>query len=255
MDSCFNSAISGRNFRCGVLACLFVRQVPRTSNCADLKSIGPSFVGTVINIENPPNEEVVADQSGLSRYRFRIDENISGFEEKEVDIYSGRGGGDCSYHFRMGESYFVTPYKGTAALMAIYGTDQGRLMAGICTATQPISSATALLKELRARKRGGAAVVGVLRTEPGPDDFNHRIPDATVELQTANTTLSTQTETDGFYQFYGVPAGTYQFAVKVPADFQISAEKAAALPSITVTDRPCYAKDIYIAQPVPASSP
>jgi hypothetical protein len=74
----------------------------RASNCADLKPIGPSFVGTVIDIENPPNERRVANESGLSRYRFRIDENISGFEEKEVDIYSGRGGADCSYHFRMG---------------------------------------------------------------------------------------------------------------------------------------------------------
>ncbi len=228
---------------------------PRPSNCADLKPIGPSFVGTVIDIDNPPNERVVADQSGLSRYRFRIDENISGFEQKEVDIYSGRGGGDCSYHFRMGESYFVAPYKGTAALMAIYGAEPGRLMAGICTATQPISSATALLKELRARKRGGATVVGVLRTEPGPDDFNHRIPDATVNLRSANTTLSAQTDMGGVYQFYGVPGAVYQFAVKLPADFQVAADKAAILPAITIADQPCYAKDIYVAQPVPVSSP
>jgi len=77
----------------------------RASKCADLKPIGPSFVGTVIDIENPPDERPGADQSGLSRYRFRVEENISGFEEKEVDVYSGRGGADCSYHFRMGESY------------------------------------------------------------------------------------------------------------------------------------------------------
>ena len=229
---------------------------PRASSCADLKPIGPSFVGTVIDIENPPNERDVADQSGLSRYRFRIDEDISGFEEKEVDIYSGRGGGDCSYHFRMGESYFVAPFKGTAALMALYGAEPGKLMAGICTATQPAASATALLKELRARKRGGGAtIVGVLRTEPGPDDYNHRIPDATVELRTANTTLSTQTDAGGVYQFYGVPAGTYQFAVKVPADFQVAADKAAVPPSITIANQPCYAKDIYTAQTVPTGSP
>jgi hypothetical protein len=176
---------------------------PRPSNCADLKPIGPSFVGTVIEIENPPNERDVADQSGLSRYRFRINENISGFEEKEVDISSGRGGGDCSYHFRMGESYFVAPYKGTAALRAIYGAEPGRLMAGICTATQPISSATT--KGTKSSRRGGTKVVGVLRTEPGPDDFNHRIPDATVELRSANTTLPAQTDIGGVYQFFGVP--------------------------------------------------
>lgn len=227
---------------------------PRASNCADLKPIGPSFVGTVIDIENPPDERRGADQSGLSRYRFRVEENISGFEEKEVDVYSGRGGADCSYHFRMGQSYFVTPYKRTAELMALYGAEPEKLMAGICSETQPTASATALLRELRARKRGGATVVGVLRTEPGPDDYNHRIPDATVELRIDNTTLSTQTDIGGVYQFYGVPAGPYQFAVKLPAEFQVAADKAAVLPSITIGDQACYAKDIYAAQTVPTGS-
>ena len=97
--------------------------------------------------------------------------------------------------------------------------------------------------------------MGVLRTEPGPDGYNHRIPDAAVELRTANTTLSTQTDVGGVYQFYGVPRATYQFAVKLPADFQVAADKAAVLPSITIADQPCYSKDIYTAQTVPTGSP
>src|ERR1700733_715402 len=120
--------------------------VHRPSNCADVKPIGLSFVGTVIDIENPPDERRGADQSGLSRYRFRVDENISGFDEKEVDVYSGRGGGDCSYHFRMGESYFVTPYE--AKLKDIYGVEPGKFVATLCTKTQSTASAGALLKEL-----------------------------------------------------------------------------------------------------------
>ncbi len=229
--------------------------VHRPSNCADVKPIGPSFVGTVIDIENSPDERRGADQSGLSRYRFRIDENISGFEEKEVDIYSGRGGGDCSYHFTFGKSYFVAPYKGTAALMAMYGAEPGKLIATICTATQQASSATVLLEELRARKRGGATIMGVLKTEPGPNDYNHLIPDATVELRTGNTTVSTQTDKGGVYQFYGVLAGTYQFAVKLPVEFQVAADKAAVLPTITIADQACYAKDIYAGQAGPPASP
>jgi hypothetical protein len=230
--------------------------VPRASNCADLKPIGPSFVGTVIDIENPPDERRGADQSGLSRYRFRIDENINGFEEKEVDIYSGRGGGDCSYHFRMGESYFVAPFTRTRNEFVVpyrMEVPSEKLVAGICTETQPTASATALLKALRARKRGGAMVVGVLRTEQGPDDFDHRIPDATVELRSDDTILSAQTDRGGVYQFGGVPAGTYQFAVKnLPVDFRITPDKAAGpIPSITIADQPCYAEDIYAAQMVP----
>jgi hypothetical protein len=179
------------------LACSCVHSSKATGNCADLKATGPSFVGTVIDIENPPDERRFADQSALSRYRFRVDENISGFEEKEVDVYSGRGGGDCSYHFRMAQSYLVTPCKGTADEMAFYGAEPGKLMAGICTETQPVANAVALLAELRARKRG-SVVEGVLRTKEQPNDYNHEMPDITVELRGKDTTLSTQTDTGGF---------------------------------------------------------
>jgi hypothetical protein len=219
---------------------------PPTSNCSDLKPIGPSFIGTVIFIENPPDERTGADEAGLSRYRFRVDENISGFEEKEVDVYSGRGQADCSYHFGLGKSYFVSPYTTPESVLthpAEVPTE--KLMAGICTQTRPLESAAALLQELRARKKGGATVLGVLRTEPGPDDYNHRIPDATLELRAENTTLSTQTDIGGVYRFDGVPVGRYQFVVRLPAEWQVAGNKAPVLPSIAIADKPCYAKDIY----------
>jgi hypothetical protein len=227
------------------LACSCADPSKATGNCADSKATGPSFVGTVIDIENPPDERRFADQSGLSRYRFRVDENISGFDEKEVDVYSGRGGGDCSYHFRMGQSYFVTPYKGTAGEMGFYGAEPGTLMAGICTETQPAASAGALLAELRARKRG-SVVEGVLRTKEQPNDYNHKMPDVTVELEGNGTTLSTQTGKNGLYRFARVAPGTYQFAAKLPSDFpRLANAPSDAPPSITITDQACYAKDIY----------
>jgi SdrD B-like domain len=238
----------GRSSACSCL------KTPRDSTCAGIKPIGLSFVGTVIDVENPPDGRRGADQSGLSRYRFRIDENISGFEEKEVDIYSGRGIGDCSFSFRMGESYFVTPYK--AQLKDIYGVEPGKLVATLCTETQPTATAGALLKELRARKNGGATVIGLLRTESGTDDYNHRIPNATVELRINDTTLSTQTDREGIYQFNGVPAGRYQFAVILPADFEVATGKASpSPPSVAVSDQPCYTRDIYVAHRVPTRSP
>jgi SdrD B-like domain len=238
----------GRSSACSCL------KTPRDSTCAGIKPIGLSFVGTVIDVENPPDGRRGADQSGLSRYRFRIDENLIGFEEKEVDIYSGRGIGDCSFSFRMGESYFVTPYK--AQLKDIYGVEPGKLVATLCTETQPTATAGALLKELRARKNGGATVIGLLRTESGTDDYNHRIPNATVELRINDTTLSTQTDREGIYQFNGVPAGRYQFAVILPADFEVATGKASpSPPSVAVSDQPCYTRDIYVAHRVPTRSP
>jgi hypothetical protein len=225
------------------LACSCVSVANTAGACRDLKATGPSFVGTVIDIENPPDERRGADQSGFSRYRFRVDENISGFEEKEIDVYSGRGGGDCSYHFRRGQSYFVTPYK--AEWKDSYGVEPGKFVAGICTETQPSTSASALLVELRARKRG-STVEGVLRTKEQPNDYNHEMPDVTVELEGKGTTLSTQTGKNGLYRFSGVAPGTYQFAAKLPPDFRrLGNTPNDTPPSITITDQTCYAKDIY----------
>ena len=92
-------------------ACSCVRTAPGA--CPDRKESGVSFVGTVLDVENPPDERTGADQGGISRYRFRVDENINGVDAKKVDVYSGRGGADCSFHFRLGETYFVTPYGDT----------------------------------------------------------------------------------------------------------------------------------------------
>jgi hypothetical protein len=222
---------------CGVLP-------NRPGNCRDLKATGPSFVGTVTDIENPPDERRgTADQGGLSRYRFRVDENITGFEEEEVDVYSGRGHGDCSYHFQMGQSYFVTPYK--AEPKDFNGAEPGKWVAGICTETQPAANASALLAELRARKRG-ATVEGVLRTKEQPNDYNHEMPDVTVELEGKGATLSTQTGKHGLFRFAGIAPGTYQFAAKLPLDFpRLETAPGDTLPSITITDQVCYAKDIY----------
>jgi hypothetical protein len=222
-------------------------ELPRTFDCRDLKPIGLSFVGTVISIDHPPDERRGADQSGLSRYRFRVDENIDGFPMKEVDIYSGRGGGDCSYHFEKGKSYFVTPYQGTQT-ETVVPYRSGALMAGICTETQPASSAGALLEELRARKKG-SSVVGVLRTKHELDEDNHRMPGVLVELWGERTTFSAKTDKNGFFRFHGISAGTYRFAAELPPNFQLAEEPpSGSAVSITITDRPCYAKDIYASR-------
>lgn len=121
----------------------------------------------------------------------------------------------------------------------------GKLTAWICGQTRLAADATDLLKELRARKAGGATVVGVLRTEPGSDDYNHRIPGATLQLLRDGAASSTQTDFAGAYRFDGVPDGKYQFEVKLPPEFEVAPDKMAALPSITIGGQPCYEKDIF----------
>jgi hypothetical protein len=221
-------------------ACSCSRVGPTT--CPDFKTGGTSFVGTVIDIENPAVEGRGVDQSGESRYRFRVDENISGAVAKELDVYSGRGGADCSYHFQLGKSYFVNPYS-----------NDGRLFATVCSDTQPAADAEPMLSELRARRDGKkyASVYGILRRAQQPyiwtssDDFERPLPGITIELHGESHILSTQTDQAGVYRFYGVPADAYHFAATLPPNLELAQSILNdPLPPVALPDNACYEQDI-----------
>jgi hypothetical protein len=223
-------------------SCVSRPQVPGT--CSELKATEASFLGTVIDIENPPDERLGADERGLSRYRFRVDEDISGFDEKEIDVYSGRGTADCSYHFQMGQSYFVTPYKGTPQELARYGAKREKLMVSFCSETQGAASAATLLAQLRALKRG-STIEGMLRTKQDPKDYDHGMPNIIVELRGHEGTFSTRTDIDGVYRFAGISPGEYHIAVKLPPNFpHLPNTPNDNSSSITVSAKDCYVKNI-----------
>jgi hypothetical protein len=221
-------------------ACSCGRSAPGT--CPDIKKVGSSFVGKVIDIENPPDERRGADQSGTSRYRFRVDENISGVDVKELDVYSGRGGADCSCHFQLGDTYLVFPYR-----------NNGRLFATICSDTRAVADAEPLLSELRARRDGKpyASIYGVLRKTQQPytwtssDGYDRPLTGVGVQLRGAKHILSTHTDENGVYRFYDVPADTYHFAATLPAGLELAQTiLSAPQPPITLPENACYQQDI-----------
>lgn len=227
-------------------ACSCVDGPGLPGTCGDFKLRGPSFVGTVIDIQNPPKEEWRnPDQGGFSRYRFRVDENIGGFDQKEVDVYSGRGFTDCSYHFRKGVSYLVKPYT-------VPGDE--RLMTNICNGTGAAANAEALIELLRARRdaNNGAEIDGVLRTEQQPHNstfyayYDRPLPGVSVELQGQSISYSTQTDESGTYRFEGIPAGTYRFAAKLPPHLELApSTRSDPSPEITIAKgQPCYQEKI-----------
>jgi hypothetical protein len=71
------------------------------------------FVGTVLAAENPPvspespESRTFEGQSGEARYTLQVEEAFSSSLPKQIDVYSGRGGGDCSVHLQVGEKYLV----------------------------------------------------------------------------------------------------------------------------------------------------
>jgi hypothetical protein len=242
-------AFSGRI----VLACSCARSGPVP--CGEFSSTSVVFVGTVETIQNPPPDFDRADessadmrtvdQSGYSRYHFQIDEKISGTQMAEIDVFSGRGGGDCSYHFRRGEQYLVFPYEG----------DDGRLMATICSETRLVELAQAKLAVLRAIRdhQPVASLYGVMRSMQQPygsvsvDYYGKPIADTRMILRSNMNTLEAKTGANGNYAFFDVPAGQYH----VEADLQQHLEIAQTIlsepvPPIDLPQNACYEYDVEV---------
>ena len=211
--------------------------------CRLLKEASAIFLGNVVDIENPPNPESKVGDTGVSRYRFRVDERFAGINVRDVDIYSGRGGADCSYHFRLGEEYLVFSYKG----------ENGRLLTSICSRTQPAESAQILLKALRAARDGGKvpSLFGVLRREQGGnrasevEGYDRPLANTVIHVASqASDQFSTVTDERGVYAFYGLPAGIYRLSADLASHLKIGGQ------TIELPAQACYQHDLLT---VPAS--
>lgn len=195
-------------------------------NAPPCGKIGPAeviFVGTVLDIENPPYEVSKENPEALqSRYRFRIDERIAGLEgQQEIDIYSGSGGGgDCTYQFKRGEQYVVFPSR----------NGLGQLIATICSATSPVALAQAILPPLRAARDKGTvgSVYGVLQVGQQPflsvtDDVAPRpLQYANMSLRSDTRVFAVRTDSNGAFAIYSVPPGTYHVTAELPPNMEFA---------------------------------
>jgi hypothetical protein len=183
--------------------------------CQLQKDAGTVFVGKVISIENPPPESGTnADESGLARYHFSVDEAFKGVNATEIDVYSGRGGGDCSYHFKEGEIYIV---------YSSVNKDQS-LQVSSCSDTRPAKDAAALLQQLRNARDGlpVASLFGTVRRvqskSPGAvvPGYDGPVPNIVVRLMSANgRAFVAQTDEMGRYAFHNLAPGMYGFTADI----------------------------------------
>jgi hypothetical protein len=213
--------------------------------CPGLSAKDAVFVGTVLDIENPPPDDDGLGGPGVSRYHFRIDENFAGTESKEIDVYSGRGGADCSYHFKQGQQYLVFPYRG----------NDSALFATICSPTRGVEEAQAILHQLRAMRdhQRVASVYGVLRSSQQPyasvsdGGPGRTLPSTRIELRSEDKTFVAVTDSNGAYAFYGVPEGEYHFAGELPAHFEFAQEiLGGPLPPLKLPAHACFESDLTV---------
>src|SRR6185436_12957521 len=98
--------------------------------CESFGTASAVFAGTVIAVREKPAPKKIDrnDLDWLPRfaYKFSVQQAYSGVAGTEVEVYTGSGGGDCGYQFKVGQRYLVYAH--------LY---KERLTTGICTRTRP----------------------------------------------------------------------------------------------------------------------
>jgi hypothetical protein len=149
-------------------------------------------------------------------FRFSVTESFRGpaIPGKDIVVYTGTGGGDCGYPFKVGTSYLV---------YALASKEQ--LTTGICSPTNPEVMAAAVVRQLRALQNSTPAddLFGTIGTAPkgaGYDDLVETKPLADVRVRVIGSRAaerSTTTDKEGVYSFRSLPADTYQVKVDLPS--------------------------------------
>jgi hypothetical protein len=178
------------------------------------------FVGRAIRIRTI-NEET-ADGVRVSKIvTFRIAERFQGASgEREIEVRTGAGGGDCGFDFRQNENYLV--YASRSPLT-------GSLETGICTRTATVEEAAGDLAFLRGLPDADpvVSIYGFAYRDREVPPFGTVLarpldpggPLANVEvfLEGRSGTYRTTTDEDGWYELEGLPVDRYQIHLEGPA--------------------------------------
>ncbi len=116
--------------------------------------------------------------------------------QKEIEIVTGQGGGDCGYRFEQGVDYAVYAYTDT----------EGRLATGICSGTRILSQAAEDLRYFHAMAAAPAA--GELHVQTGLPD-NPGKPGEWIRVEKEGSRYTAQTDAAGVATFALLPPGEY----------------------------------------------
>lgn len=203
--------------------------------CAAFGAAAAVFVGTAADVraketKTKSREEIDWTPVVVS---FAVLQPFQGVEGAEVEVATGRGGGDCGYSFRKGETYLVYAYG---------GRDGQPLRTGICTRTRPVSDASEDLEFLRglgARGPGVSIDVKVERSRQNVKDGSSTqlggLAGARLTFEGAGESREVRTDSEGRARLSGLKAGTYKIRLTLPEGLTTYKEEQ----ELTVADRGC----------------
>jgi hypothetical protein len=218
------------------LGCSCVGPVPP---CHEYGRASAVFVGTVTGLKTNKRGKGSYDLTPRV-FRFSVERAFSGVEGAEVEVATGRGGGDCGYNFRRGEKYLVYAYR---------GAEGGRLTTGICSRTRPYLAAAEDLEFLSGlgSMPAGVQITGrVLRQRRGgadaPPEYDG-VPSSTLLVLGEGQKKEVVTDAQGHYRLAGLRPGTYKVELRPPAGLT-SHEPSQ---EVKIGDRGCAEVNFYLA--------
>jgi hypothetical protein len=176
------------------------------------------FAGQVVGVSRVKVKEGGGSYDQRS-FRFAVERAYRGVQGDFVEVQTGLGGGDCGYHFEMGERYLVYGYA---------RKDGDPISTGICTRTAPLAGASEDLQYIAglSRPKGGGVIFGGVskpRRETRDDGgqqikVNVQVPQAGVKVSVAGEggTYEASTDAAGRFRFEALPAGEYVLRLVPP---------------------------------------
>jgi hypothetical protein len=209
---------------------------PRTA-CEAYGTAAAVFVGTAVRTgKAEPLKDKSESYGEPVVVKFAVEQSYLGVDGTEVEVFTGYGGGDCGYEFKVGERYLVYAYR-----------DRIRLNTGICTRTKPFAKAAedlAFLGNLSSAT-AGATIQGQIVLAAAPK--NDPLPissDIVVVVEGDKVRQELRVDKFGNYRIGGLPPGKFKVTLKLPKAFTVH----QAEQEISVADRGCGAVNYYITE-------
>jgi hypothetical protein len=127
--------------------------------------------------------------------------------QKEIEIVTGLGGGDCGYEFQTGVDYVVYAYKNA----------DGRLETNICSRTRTLAEAAEDMEYFRAMSN--APETGEIRVRTGPWDAPGK-PGVAIIAAGTGSRYSALTDDAGTAVFNDMSPGVYTIHAESDGDLQ-----------------------------------
>ncbi|MEN3329977.1 MAG: hypothetical protein V7638_4784 [Acidobacteriota bacterium] len=193
--------------------------------CESYGKAAAVFVGTVTGVRDSEQQKAKdlterrkQEDSGEidwtpMAYKFAVEQAYLGIPGSEVEIFTGRGGGDCGVPFQTGQRYLVYAYR-----------YKDKLSTSICQRTKPFNKATediAFLGTLSSAAPGVTIYGTISRNgDFGPKALKAKSEPLSEDISIAIEGESVQKEirpdADGRFRVSGLPPGRYRVALRLP---------------------------------------